>query len=519
MSRLRITTMTAIAFVAMAALTLSSLAQQEPAQQKGGGGPGGGFGRGGGGGFGFGGGRGGGFGFGGGLIGLASNPGVQEELKLKDKQKAQVKTLSENYNQQTQELRKEMGFGRGGGQNGQTKKGGRRGQNGNPDAVAGGQNGGGGFGRNNGGGGGGGFGQNNGGGGQNNGGEDDGAVQNNGGGGFGQNNGGGGQNNGGGGGFGQDNGGGGQNNGGGGGFGQDNGGGGRGGFGQNGGGGGRGNRGGNFGGGPPDPERVQQMAMFGAAMNELRLSAEQALGKILDKSQVNRLTQIDLQLQGPDLILRPDIVDKLALDETQVEMLQEARGERRQLQRTAQKAQFELMRSFREENANQNANQNDDGPGGGGTDGGNQRGRGRQFNPEAMKKLFEDPAIRAQMEKGKKELEKIDNQFGVMVNKVLTKRQRAQYQKMLGPPFDRSKLGGPPWAGGGPGGRGPGGAAAKKGAVAKAGAGTDAENDDGENAAAVRSTPRSTGAAKPAAPKRKTMQDLRGVPDDKPDDQ
>src|ERR1700733_10174040 len=98
MSRLRLTFMTAAMLLALAALTLNSLAQPP-----GGGGGGGGGGRGG-----FGGGRGGfggpGGGFGGGsLLELASNAAVQEDLKLKDTQKAKIKNLSDKYNAQMQE--------------------------------------------------------------------------------------------------------------------------------------------------------------------------------------------------------------------------------------------------------------------------------------------------------------------------------------------------------------------------------------------------------------------------------
>ena len=109
MSRLRITLMSAATMVALAALTLNSLAQP-PGRNGGGqgGGPGGFFGRGGG--------PGGPGGFGGPmpLLMLASNPAVQEDMKLKDKQKAQIKSLNDKFTQQSRELRTQMGGGFGG---------------------------------------------------------------------------------------------------------------------------------------------------------------------------------------------------------------------------------------------------------------------------------------------------------------------------------------------------------------------------------------------------------------------
>ena len=111
MSRLRITLMTAATLLALVALTFNSLAQP-PGRGGGGGGGRGGFG-GPWGGFG---GPGGGFGGpgGGSLLQLAQNPAVQEDLKLKDAQKAKIKSLSDKYNAQMQELRGQMGGGPGG---------------------------------------------------------------------------------------------------------------------------------------------------------------------------------------------------------------------------------------------------------------------------------------------------------------------------------------------------------------------------------------------------------------------
>ena len=98
MSRLRITFTTAALLLALVALTFNSLAQQPP----GGGGRGG---RGGGPGGGFGG-PGGGFGGPGGNtpLQLASNPAVQTDMKVTEKQKVQIKSLSDKFNAKMQEF-------------------------------------------------------------------------------------------------------------------------------------------------------------------------------------------------------------------------------------------------------------------------------------------------------------------------------------------------------------------------------------------------------------------------------
>ena len=470
MSRLRITFTTAAMFVALAALTLNSLAQ--PPGRNGGGGPGGGggFGRGGpGGGFGgFGGGFGG-FGGpggpGGSLLGLASNPAVQDDMKLKDKQKAQIKSLSDRYNQQMQELRAQMGGGPGGQGRGGAQGNGQRGvQNGDPNAQGngqGGQGGGGGFG---------------GGGGQ---GQDPNAP----------------------------------------------------------GGGGRGNRGNRNQNGqavPVDPEvaqqRAEQRALMRESMNELRQSAESSLGKILDRAQVTRLKQIELQLPGPSVVLREDMIEKLGIDEVQHEMLQEVMNGRREAQRETGRARREMMQAvFQSINpAPANNDQNGGGGGNGGNGGNGQNGNRRNIGPrgfdpaqrEAFQKYMERPEIKAQGDQLKAVEDKVESQFAAAVNKVLTNRQRAMFKKMLGPPFDRSKMrgGGGPW--GGRGGNGPGNQASAKNAsnAAKAAptAKTNTGGDDDEEASQAKaSTPAPAKAKAAAAPKRKSLRELRGVPDSK----
>ncbi len=93
MHRVRITLISAAMMASLAVLTVDAMAQ-----------PGGGGGRGGfgGGPGGFGGGPG---GPGGSVLNLASNPAVQEELKLKDPQKVKVKSLVDTYNERQRAIR------------------------------------------------------------------------------------------------------------------------------------------------------------------------------------------------------------------------------------------------------------------------------------------------------------------------------------------------------------------------------------------------------------------------------
>ena len=450
MSRLRITFTTAALLLALVALTFNSLAQQPPGGGGGGGGGRGGRGGGPGGGFG---GPGGGFGGPGGNtpLQLASNPAVQADMKVTEKQKVQIKSLSDKYNAKMQEFWAQMGGpggpGQGGG--GPQGKGQGRGRNGNGNGQIAQQGGLGG---------------------------DQGQVpdvQ----GGIGGNPGGGGRN--------------------------------------------RGNRGQNGQGIPEDPEVAQQRAeqreMMREAMNELRQSAETSLGRILDKGQVTRLKQIQLQLEGPNVVLREDMMEKLGIDEAQVEMIREVQGQNRNLQRESGRARRDIMKTaFAKMNPTPRNNGQDGGDvangGGGGNNGNNGRnggGRGGRgnFDPEAMRKVMDEPQIKAQMEQIQGQEQKLAAQFATAVNKVLTPRQRTMFKKMLGPPFDRSQMGrGGPW--GGRGGVGAGNPATAKGAAAaKAKASDDGDDDETPKAKAATAAPTK---AKPAAAKRKSLRELRG---------
>ena len=458
MSRLRITFTTTALLLAVAALTLNSLAQPP-------GGGGGRGGRGGPGGFGGPGGPGGGFGGPGGssLLRLASNEAVQTELKLKDKQKAQIKTLNEKYDQQMQGIQGQMGFGPGGqGRGGAQGKGQRGGQNADPNNQGNGQ------------------------------------VGQGGGGAFG------------GGGQGQDpnaQGGGGRRN--------------------------RGNRDQNGQVVPEDPEvaaaRAEQraaareaMAAGREAMNELRLTAETSLGRILDKVQVSRLKQIDLQRQGPDVVFREDMIEKLGIDEAQIAMLNEVRGGRREAQQETRKARGEMMKAvFQSINPQGNNGQNggNDVNGGNGGNGQNGNRRNRGFDPaqrDAFQKYMERPEIKAQSDQLKSQEDKLQNQYAAAINKILTPRQRTIFKKMLGVPFDLSKLGGGnPW--GGRGGAGPGNQASTKNApgatkTAPTAATSKSDDDDDETPKAKSTTAAPAKAKAPTAAKPKSLREQRGEP-------
>ena len=154
------------------------------------------------------------------------------------------------------------------------------------------------------------------------------------------------------------------------------------------------------------------------------------------------------------------------------------------------------------------------------------RGNRGRPDPEAMKKAMEDPQVQAQMEQMNTQDQKLENQFSLAIAKVLTPRQRALYKKMLGAPFDRSKMGtGGPW--GGRRGNGPGGnpATAKAGATASktatATTNTSADDDADESSTTAKPATTTPAPAKAKAttttPRKKSLRELRGSSSDSND--
>jgi hypothetical protein len=409
---------------------------------------------------------------GGSILDLVQNAAVQGELKVKDAQKTKIQTLAETVNQHRRQLRGQMdprgqqGQGSGPGGNGPQNR-----NNGNADAQigaggnGGGQNGGGpgGFGP----GGPGGFGA----GGY--GGFGLGGYGGFGAGGFG--------------GFGA---------GGYGGFGLGGYGGyGLGGYGWSGPGGfGPGGPGGRGGRGQMDPEMAERLAAMREADTALDQEAEQALAKILDRGQYGRLKQVQLQVEGVAALLRPDLIEKLGLEEEQVQQIQELVAQGFQAQRENDRAVFDMMRSAVPNQGN---------------NGQNPRGPNLQdpATQEAMKAFMDKPETKAKLEQMRTEGTKLQNQLTAAVNRILSRRQAAAYKKMLGAPFEVSLI----W--GGPG-QAPGNRPANANpADRSAGSGKTQTSDSGEDKAGATSESAPTSKAKgsTAKTKKKSLRESRSL--------
>jgi hypothetical protein len=244
--------------------------------------------------------------------------------------------------------------------------------------------------------------------------------------------------------------------------------------------GGRGGRGGNNGGpGGPGGNNQLERQMMTIAMNALQEKVDAALLKLLDAKQKARLKQIQLQQEGTRAFTDPnqEVVAKLDLTEEQLAAIRDANNGLRQSQR---QAMMDLFASFADETGANNNNNNNNG------------GRGGRGGFPNMANL--DPATRAKFDQQNQELQAKNTTASMAaIGQLLTATQKKTYNKMIGDPFDVSKLRQAPGGPGGPG--GPGAPPATTTAATKA--------------ATPDATPKADAAAsKPAA--KKSLREARG---------
>ncbi len=253
----------------------------------------------------------------------------------------------------------------------------------------------------------------------------------------------------------------------------------------------------------PDPAMAERFAAMREAQMELDQGIEEALASILDRGQYRRLKQIQLQAEGIGALLQPEMIEKLNLEEDQVEQIRELFDQGRQVQRENGRAMSDMMRT-----AFPNPGNNGPNPGGGGPGGPNFRDPAFQ---DAMKTFMEKPEVKAKMDQMQAQNAKVQDQLAAAVNRVLSKRQAAAYKKMLGAPFDIAQGRG-----------GPGQGAGSRPAGAKPSDRTDAagkakaSGPDDDEAATSKSTSKSKGPD--ANAKRKSLRSSAGWKIERPSD-
>ncbi|MGC8638778.1 MAG: hypothetical protein ACP5XB_02735, partial [Isosphaeraceae bacterium] len=249
---------------------------------------------------------------------------------------------------------------------------------------------------------------------------------------------------------------------------------------------------------------VQQQSrmMMRQAMQQMQQAADNELARILDKNQMRRLREIQLQQEGPRAVLREDVAQKLEINQEQAAEIQQALSQAGQERGQLMRQNFQYMRSLMPNPPGGNAQ---GGPGGqanpfarggrggqgaqaqggfggqGGNGGqggqagqgrfggqggfggqaapGNQAGQGGQTGQggqagqaaaaaaaaraarrDAMQKIMEKPEVKAKMQEFQDAQAELRQKEYAMVFKAMDRRQVSAFKKMLGKPFDVDSL-------------------------------------------------------------------------------
>lgn len=201
--------------------------------------------------------------------------------------------------------------------------------------------------------------------------------------------------------------------------------------------------------------RMQGFQQMRQAMDSLQRETDQALAKILDKDQMTRLRQIQLQSEGPFAILtNEELAKKLGVTGEQFAEIRDVQGkvnEKRMQDMQQRRGVFQAaMESMRQQAAPAAGDQ----PGGQAGDQPDARRGGRgggNFDREAFRKAMEQPEVKAALDQLQQHEQSLREQSYARVFKALDRRQSSTYKKMLGEPFDvngmmRAMFAGPPQA-------------------------------------------------------------------------
>jgi hypothetical protein len=183
------------------------------------------------------------------------------------------------------------------------------------------------------------------------------------------------------------------------------------------------------GGPPPNP-----MAMI-ELISTLTREGESGLAKILDKKQLARLNQIALQMEGAAALARTEVAEAIYLSPEQVAEIQEILSGAKVQQMGLFVRQGFAMRDRRDANADP---------------GKPQSGQDNPVDPEAQAKRrqAQRERMRTEFTKFRDSSDQIHDATTAKILRVLDKKQRGRFEKLLGEPFDPSKLAGPGGFGG-----------------------------------------------------------------------
>jgi hypothetical protein len=199
-----------------------------------------------------------------------------------------------------------------------------------------------------------------------------------------------------------------------------------------------------------DTVQNESRQMMREAMQKFQQESQHELARVLDKAQYKRLREIQLQLEGAGAVLRDEVSEKLGLDEDQRAEIQNILNQTNAARRDLMRKNWDFMRlqmptlpvdPDQAAALGQPDNPPDarNGAGGRGTPG-RFDPEAMPFDPEAMRKVMEQPEVKAKMDETRKEQRQLREREYAMVYKAMDRRQVATFKRLLGKPFDVDSL-------------------------------------------------------------------------------
>jgi hypothetical protein len=216
----------------------------------------------------------------------------------------------------------------------------------------------------------------------------------------------------------------------------------------------------------PKPDQYFNPEMARAGMEEMKQTvqalhseADAVVTRELQRKQRTRLEQIKLQADGPLAFERPEVLEHLNLGVNQIELIQaildEGRGRLEQSGGFMMRTAGPMPGPGFGPGSGPGAGPGASGGTGTGVGTGAGKGKGKSASGDAgsggapqppqdlskkfSSKEFQDQ-LKAQFEKRRKETQGVRDQMMQAIGKVLSRGQRASYNKLLGEPFDLKPL-------------------------------------------------------------------------------
>jgi hypothetical protein len=184
--------------------------------------------------------------------------------------------------------------------------------------------------------------------------------------------------------------------------------------------------------------RVDREALM-AMIADLRAENESALAEVLDPGQRRRLAQIILQFEGPLALVKPEVAAAINLDPDQVATIRGMVEQYKEAQEQLWEAHDDSLKSLRDQRMGPPP-----GSPGAGAKAKATSADGRRAAVEVTPKPGiprVDPQIAAMNDRFQRESNTLLDSTVRQVSRVLSRRQKEAFNKLLGEPFDSNPLG------------------------------------------------------------------------------